>query len=250
VVDPSGIPVVGTVVVALELSSGDFHTVQQVNADAQGNFRFDNVAPVPSQSAGYAIMVAARAAHDPGTAPGSPGSFYAPALLLPGGDVFGSGDPILPGTNVGTIGLRFTNQADILGTVTSTDSTQKVPVPIHVKFAPMRIFTLDFVFDYPWVGAAPEFGTQPGANCPAGTACVSFDLFPVPSSPVEEAVFNKAGYTFSPSQTAPNFELPLNAFSAASEQPDCNPNNITLFANNLQSDAGNNAGTAAFTACQ
>lgn len=250
VVDPSGVPVVGTVIVALELSSGDFHTVQQVNADAQGNFQFNNVQPIPSQSVGYAIMVAARAAHDPGTAPGSPGSFYAPALLLPGGTVFGPTDPIVPGTNVGTITLRFTSQGDIDGTVTSTDSTQTVPVPIKVQLPPMRVFTRDFVFDYPWVNQPAPFNTQPGASCPAGTACASFILSPVPTDPVEEAVFSKSGYTFSPSQSGANFEVNLNAFSLLNGQPDCNPNNNTLFANGLKSDSPNNVGPAAFTSCQ
>ncbi|HEX4603311.1 MAG TPA: carboxypeptidase-like regulatory domain-containing protein, partial [Candidatus Angelobacter sp.] len=89
VVDPSGVPVVGTVIVSLEHGPGDFGVIKQTNADAQGNFRFNNVPAVPSGQEGYAIVVAARAAHDPGTAPGSPGSYYAPAILLPGGGNFG-----------------------------------------------------------------------------------------------------------------------------------------------------------------
>ena len=157
VVDPSGVPVAGTVVVDLERGGGDFFTFMQTTADALGNFRFNNVPPLPAGSTGYAIMVAARAAHDPGTAPGAPGSFYAPALLLPGGGPFTPGDPILPGTNVGTIQLRFTSQGDIHGTATSTDSSGTVPVPIQVKIAPMRIFTRDFLFDR--TGAAVQHRT-------------------------------------------------------------------------------------------
>lgn len=195
-------------------------------------------------------MVAARAAHDPGTAPGAPGSFYAPALLVPGGGPFVPGDPIIPGTNVGTIGLRFTSQGDIEGSVTSTDSTQKIPVPIQVQLPPMRIFTLDFVFDYPWIGAAPQFNTAPGPSCPAGTACASFQLNPVPTDAVEEAIFSKQGYTFSPSQTAPNFILTLNAFSLLNGKPDCNPTSTELFANTLHPDAGTTVGPAAFISCQ
>lgn len=250
VVDPSGVPVVGTVVVDLELSRGDFFTFRQTTADAQGRFRFDNVPPLPSQSVGYAIMVAARAAHDPGTAPGAPGSFYAPALLVPGGGAFVPGDPILPGTDVGTIQLRFTSQGDIEGSATSTDSTQKLPIPIHVQLPPMRIFTLDFVFDYPWIGPAPQFNTAPGASCPAGTACGSFQIAPVPTDRVEQAIFSKTSYTFAPSETAANFILTLNAFSLLNSKPDCNPNSITLFANTLNPDAATNVGPAAFTSCQ
>jgi hypothetical protein len=67
VVDPSGAPVVGTVVVDLECGGGDFFTLMQTTADAQGRFRFNNVPPLPALSTGYAIMVAARAAHDAGT---------------------------------------------------------------------------------------------------------------------------------------------------------------------------------------
>ena len=249
VVDPSGVPVVGTVVVDLERGGGDFFTFMQTTADAQGRFRFNNVPPLPAQSTGYAIMVAARAAHDPGTAPGSPGSFYAPALLLPGNGVFGAGDPIVPGIDVGTIGLRFTSQGDMEPSATSTDSSGTVPVPIKVKIAPMRIFTLDFLFDYPWIGPAPTFQTAPGPSCPAGTACGGITLNVVPESAVEQAVFSKAGNTFAPSQTAPNFVLPMNAISLLNGQPDCNPSEVDLFANTLNPDAATPVGPAAFTSC-
>jgi hypothetical protein len=59
VVDPSGAPVHGLVIVSLEHGPGDFTVVKQTNADAQGNFRFDNVAAVPAGQEGYAIVVAA-----------------------------------------------------------------------------------------------------------------------------------------------------------------------------------------------
>jgi len=250
VVDPSGVPVVGTVVVDLERGGGDFFTFMQTTEDAQGRFRFNTVPPLPPQITGYAIMVAARAAHDPGTTPGAPGSFYAPALLVPGGGPFVPGDPILPGTDIGTIQLRFTSQGDIEGSVTSTDSTQKVPIPVHVKFPPMRIFTLDFVFDYPWVGPAPQLTTAPGPNCAAGTACASFQLSVVPTDRVEQAIFSKAGYTFAPSDNAANFILTLNAFSLLNGKPDCNPPSVQLFANTLAPDAGTTVGPTAFVGCQ
>ena len=252
IVDPSGVPVVGTVVVALEKGPGDFSIFMETTADASGHFRFNNVPVFPTsgqETNAYAIMVAARAAHDPGTAPGSPGSFYAPALLLSGNGSFGPGDPIQPGTDVGTIRLNFTSQGDMEITATSTDSSGTVPVPIQVKIAPMRIFTLDFLFDYPWLGKAPTFNTAPGASCSAGTACGGITLDVVPESPVEEAVFSKAGNTFSPSQTAPNFELPLHAFSLLNGQPDCNPSEVDLFANTLHPDAATPVGPAAFTGC-
>jgi len=241
--------VVGTVVVALERGPGDLSIFMETTADAQGHFTFKNVPPVAQGSEGYVIMVAARAAHDPGTAPGSPGSFYAPALLLPGGGNFGPGDPIVPGTDVGTIRLNFTSQGDMEISATSTDSSGKVPVPIHVKMAPMRIFTLDFLFDYPWIGPAPTFNTAPGPSCPAGTACGGITLDVVPESPVEQAVFSKAGNTFSPSGTPPNFEVPLNAFSLLNGQPDCNPSDEELFANTLHPDAATPVGPAPFTGC-
>jgi hypothetical protein len=251
VVDQSGAPIAGNVVVALERPGGDFSIFMQTTADAHGHFRFNNVPAFQSNGTtnNYAIMVAARAAHDPGTAPGSPGSFYSPALLLSGNGVFGPGDPIVPGTDVGTITLFFTGQGDVSGSVTSTDSTQKIPVPIHVKFAPSRIFTLDFFFEYPWIGAPPELTTKPGASCPAGTACGNFDFFPIPTSPVEQAVFSKAGYTFLASQTSPNFQFNLNAFSLLNGQPECNPSSMALFDNALTPDAGSAAGTAQFTGC-
>src|SRR5438874_2180614 len=76
VVDPSGAPVVGTVIVSLEREVGDFFILEQTNADAQGRFRFDNIPAVPAGNEGYAIVVAARQA---------PGEFYTPVILLPGG---------------------------------------------------------------------------------------------------------------------------------------------------------------------
>jgi hypothetical protein len=241
VVDPSGAPVHGLVIVSLEHGPGDFTVVKQTNADAQGNFRFDNVATVPAGQEGYAIVVAARDV---------PGSFYAPVILLPGGGNFGAGDPIVPGTNVGTIGLRFTSQADIEGNVTSTDSTQKVPVPIHVSFGLLGIFTRDFVFKYPLIDAPGAFNTATGPTCPAGTACASYVLNTVPSDPAEEAVFNKNGYTFGPTQSGASFSIFLSATSLLNGKPTCNPQTLEVGANNLIPDSPNQAGTAAFTSCQ
>lgn len=248
--DPSGAPVVGTVEVALLIGIGDFSTFKIVNADANGNFRFDNV-PAPSGSSeGYAIMVAARAAHDPGTAPGTPGSYYTPALLLPGNGPFGPGSPIVPGTNVGTIPLRFTSQGELQGLVTSTNSSQTVPVPIHTVISSAGIFTRDFIFDYPLIPSPAAFNTQAGASCPAGTACANYTIDVVPTDPVEEAVFNTSGYTFAPSQTAANFTLRIDAFSLANNKPTCISPELAVGANDLKPDSSNAIGTAQFQGCQ
>jgi hypothetical protein len=241
VLDPSGASVHGTVIVSLEHGPGDFGVVKQTNADAQGNFRFDNVPAVPPGQEGYAIVVAARDV---------PGSFYTPVILLPGGGNFGAGDPILPGTNVGTIGLRFTSQADIEGNVTSTDSTQKVPVPIHVSFGLLGIFTRDFVFRYPLIDAPGPFNTATGPTCPAGTACASYRLSTVPSDPAEEAVFNKNGYTFAPTQSGASFSIRLDATSLANGKPTCNPQELEVAANGLKPDSPNQAGNATFMFCK
>ena len=241
VLDPSGAPVHGLVIVSLERGPGDFGVVKQTNADAQGNFRFDNVAAIPAGQESYAIVVAARDV---------PGSFYAPVILLPGGGNFGAGDPIVPGTNVGTIGLRFTSQADIEGNVTSTDSTQKVPVPIHVSFGLLGIFTRDFVFRYPLIDAPGPFNTAAGPTCPAGTACAAYILQTVPSDPAEEAVFNKNGYTFAPTQSGASFSIRLDATSLLNGKPTCNTPELEVGANNLKPDSPNQAGTAAFMSCQ
>lgn len=242
VLAPSGAPVPGVVIVSLERGPGDFNVVEQTDADAQGNFRFDNVAPVPAGQEGYAIVVAARDV---------PGSFYAPAILLPGGGNFGAGDPIIPGTNVGTIGLRFTSQADIEGNVTSTDSTQTIAVPVHVSgLGLLGIFTRDFVFKYPLIDAPGAFDTAAGPSCPAGTACASYRLDTVPSDPAEEAVFNKSGYTFAPTQSGASFSIFLSATSLLDGKPTCNPQTLEVGANNLKPDSPNQAGTASFISCR
>ena len=241
---------VGTVEVALLIGIGDFSTFKIVNADASGNFRFDNV-PAPSGSSnGYAIMVAARAAHDPGTTPGSPGSYYTPALLLPGNGPFGPGSPIVPGTNVGTIPLRFSSQGELQGMVTSTNSAQTTPVPIHVVINSAGIFTRDFVFDFPFIPPPPAFNTQAGASCPAGTACFNYTIDVVPTGPVDEAIFNTSGYTFAPSGTAANFTLRFDAFSLANNKPTCTTPELDGGANNLIPDSSNTVGTAQFQGCQ
>ena len=231
----------GIVIVSLEQGPGDFGIVKQTNADAKGNFRFENVAAVPAGNEGYAIVVAARQV---------PGQFYTPAILLPGGGNFGAGDPIIPGINVGTISLRFTTQADIEGDVTSTDSTQKVPVPIHVTMGPLGIFTRDFVFKYPLIFAPGPFNTAAGPTCPAGTACASYMLQTVPSDPAEEAVFNKNGYTFAPTQSGASFSIRLDATSLLNGKPTCNPQELEVGANNLKGDSPNQAGTAIFMSCR
>lgn len=240
-VDPSGAPVKGTVIVSLEAETGDYTILKQTNADAQGNFHFDNVPPVPAGQDSYAIVVSAREAT---------GSFFTPAILLPGGGNFGAGDPIIPGTNVGTIGLRFTTQGDIEGNVTSTDSTQKIPVPIHVTLGPLGIFTRDFVFQYPLIGAPGGFDTAAGPTCPAGTACAAYQLNTVPTDPADEAVFNKNGYTFGPTQSGANFDIFLSATSHLNGKPTCNPQTVEVFANDLKADSPNPASPAAFTSCQ
>ena len=241
VLDPSGAPVHGTVIVSLERGPGDFSVVKQTNADAQGNFRFDNVPAVPAGQETYAIVVAAR---------NVPGDFYTPAILLPGGGNFGAGDPIVPGTNVGTIGLRFTTQGDIEGNVTSTDSTQKVPVPIHVSFGLLGIFTRDFVFRYPLIPAPTSFDTATGSTCPAGTACAAYQLSTVPTDPAEEAVFNRNGYTFAPTQSGASFSIRLDATSQLNGKPTCNPQELEVGANGLKADSPNQAGDAHFLSCQ
>lgn len=251
VTDINGAPIVGKVQVALEAPLGDFRAVMVDTADAQGNFLFPRVPPLSSFNS-YALVISARAAHDPGTAPGTPGSFYAPAILVSGQGSFGpGGDPIVPGTDVGTIALHFTSQGDIQGSVTSTDSTHAIPVPIQVQFAMLRTFQADFFFDYPLPDGGPmAISTAPGPGCPAGTACASFTVTPIPTSPVEFAVFSKSGYSFSPFPTGPNFALPLNAVSLITDQPDCNPSSLQLEANSLQPDQANQAGTATFQGCQ
>lgn len=256
VTDINGVPINGTVTVALEKpAGGSFVIFMQTNADAQGNFRFNNVppfTPTGGNALNYALVVAARNTTGPGAPTGAAGSFYVPTILVSGVCCFGTGgDQIVPGTNVGTIHLGFTSQGDIEGTVTSSDASGTVPVPIQVNFGPMQTFVHDFFFDYPWPQPAPQLTTAPGTACPAGTACGSFILSPVPTDEPQFAIFSKSGYTFAPSGTATNFTLVLNAVSLLNGKADCNPSTLTLQTNSpLNPDAGNPAGTAAFRSCQ
>ena len=194
-------------------------------------------------------MVTARAAHDPGTAPGLPGSYYAPALLFSGQTTFApDGDSIEPGTNVGTIQLRFSGQGMLAGNVTSTDSSQKIPVPVHATLGFLAIFTRDFEFDYPLIPSPPAFNTKPGASCPTGTACGTYQ-FAIPTDALEEAVFSKSGYTFAPTQSGANFIIPVNPFSLLNGKPDCN-GGTDAFANTFKANTTNQAGDANLTSCQ
>jgi hypothetical protein len=244
VVDPSGAPVHGIVIVSLVSPGIEFSILKQTNADAQGNFRFDNVPAVPANFESYPIVVAARQVN---------GDFYAPAILLPGNSdsgIFGVGDPIIPGTNVGTIGLRFSAQGNIEGNVTSTDSTQKIPVPIHVTMA-LGIFMNDRVLPYPLIDAPGPFDTAAGPACPAGTACFVYRLNAVPTDLAERAVFHKAGYTFTPSQFGVNYQIFPSATSLLNGKPTCNPQSLVVFAAELKPDSPNQAGPDAnFTSCQ
>lgn len=254
--DINGVPINGAVTVALEKpAGGSFAVFMQTNADAQGNFRFNKVPPfmpTDGNALNYALVIAARNTTGPGAPTGAAGSFYLPAILVSGVCCFGpGGDQIVPGTNVGAIRLGFTSQGDITGNVTSTDASGTIPVPIQVKFGPMQTFVHDFFFDYPWPEPPPQLTTALGTACPAGTACGSFDLFPVPTDQPQFAIFSKSGYTFAPSGDPTNFTLVLNAVSLITRQPDCNPSTLTLQTNSpLNPDAGNPAGTAAFKACQ
>ena len=249
-------PINGTVVVGLEQpAGGSFKLFMQANANAQGNFVFNNVPPFSHGSGNannYALVIAARNTTGPGAPPGAAGAFYVPTILVSGVCCFGSGgDPIVPGTNVGTIHLGFTSQGDITGAVNSTDATGTVPVPIHVTFAPMQTFVHDFFFDYPWPEPAPTLDTAPGTACPSGSACANFDLFPIPTDQFAFAIFSKSGYTFAPSGTPTNFVLVLNATSLVAGKPDCNPSTLTLQARSpLAVDGPTNAGTASFKGCQ
>jgi hypothetical protein len=256
VTDINGSPINGTIVVGLEVpAGGSFKLFKQTNADAHGNFKFTNVPPFThpnGEANNYALVVAARNTTGPGAPPGAAGAFFVPTILVSGQCCFGTeGDPIVPGTNVGTIHLGFTSQGDITGAITSTDASGTVPVPVHVTFGPMQTFVHDFFFDYPWPESAPSLNTAPGSTCAAGSACASFDLFPVPTDQFAFAIFSKAGYTFSPSGTPSNFVLVLNATSLVTGKPDCNPSTLTLQAGPpLAVDASTNAGTAAFKGCQ
>jgi hypothetical protein len=100
------------------------------------------------------------------------------------------------------------------------------------------------------IDAPGPFDTAASPTCPAGTACFAYQLNTVPTDPAEEAVFNKAGYTLTPTQSGANFDIFLSATSHVNGKPTCNPQTLEVFANALKADSPNQASPASFTSCQ
>ena len=92
-------------------------------------------------------------------------------------------------------------------------------------------------------GAKPAKPAKPAGKLADGVEQVLDD-------PAEEAVFNKNGYTFGPTQSGASFSIFLNATSLLNGKPTCNPQTLEVAANNLKPDSPNQAGDAAFSSCQ
>ncbi|HET7873532.1 MAG TPA: carboxypeptidase-like regulatory domain-containing protein [Terriglobales bacterium] len=216
----TGLPISGFVLVSLEKPAGDFIILSQTLADASGNFRFDNVpvnVPGDSTGNGFAIMI---------TAQGADGSLFAPALLTSGGGDLGSGDAIVPGTNVGTIPLQRSAAAPLTGSVSSTNASN-TPISVRVHLAaPVVLFT-GHHFPVPFAQQPADLITD-AANvaCSGGSgACALFSLT-LPASTLQVATFNRSGFVLIPSAQPVSHQFVFQAFSVITSQPDCTPNTV------------------------
>jgi hypothetical protein len=240
----TGLPIGGSVLVSLEKPAGDFIIQSQALADASGNFHFDNVpANVPTDNTGngFAIVI---------TSQGADGTLFTPALLASGGGDLGSGDAIVPGTDLGTITLQRSAIAAVTGTVSSSSVTN-APISVRVHLAaPMTVFS-GHHFPVPFAQQPVDLITDPtNTSCSAGHgACAPFSLA-LPASPLQVATFSRLGFVFTPSSQALNYQLVFEAFSVISNQPDCMPS--TVVGPSFLLLAGQNPPSAnqAFLGCQ
>jgi filamentous hemagglutinin family protein len=121
-------PIQGTVVVALEApTTNGFVIIAQTTADTNGNFSFTNV---PSSTA-LAVLISAQAGSN----------FFIPVIVAGGGSgvpstaSFANATAIVPGTNIGTIGLTLpSGQSSILVNTTSPNPTGLQEVVGGVSF--------------------------------------------------------------------------------------------------------------------
>lgn len=228
---------------ALERPQGDFSILLQTIADSLGNFHFDNVPIVVSDAAGngYAIMV---------TAQDSTGTLFTPALLTSGGGDLGSGDAIVPGTNVGIILLQLSSTGTITGTVSSSDLTN-TPVSVRMHLAaPLTVFS-GRRFAVPFAVQPPDLITDPAnVTCSHGSgACAAFSLL-LPASPLQVATFNRLGFVFVPSAQPANYQPVFQAFSVVTNQPDCTPNIIQGLSSSLAPGQTVTLANQQFMVCQ
>ena len=191
--------------------------LMQTIADAQGHFQFDNVSQRVS-----AIMTSAI---------GSDGTLYTPALLLSNDLSGSSGDPIVPGTDVGTIALQHSSTTGFMdGTVSSSDAENNNPVSVRVTASLMTTFTLDRPFPVALPIPPQKFKTDTAViSCGDGHGACAAYTFQVPTDRLQRAFYSHSGYSFAPVSERPNYAPIFSAFSLDSGQPDCSPSTIKQF---------------------
>ena len=229
-------PISGVVAVALEAMGGDFKLVMRTEADAQGNFTFNNVAP-----GNYAIVAEALT---------SQGQLSIPAILVSGGGAFGPGAAISPGTNVGKVPLSLptmTPSTELLtGVVTSKDANGE-PVSVKVTFD-FPAFVADFIFIVPNPVTTPLL-TMPNCSGDQNIACANFNVASPATTPFF-GVFTPPNTVLQPFSGPPVFGLQANAFSVSTSLPDCTPPVQSTGTINASPGAVITVGPIQFTGCQ
>ena len=210
----TGVPVSGTVAVALEgADPSDFSIFAQTIADAQGQFRFDNVVPSP-HGWGWTIGVSAKS---------SDGTLFAPTLLVSATIAGRSGDAIEPGTDVGAITLVPSPTGTIRGNIFS-QNVDGMPQSVNVLIDPMWGFALDRNFTIPWIDGAPKFTTHDSdpACGTQGYACSVYTIT-MPTANVWLATYDRNGNQFHTSGTPVSYKADFNASSVKTGASDCLP---------------------------
>ena len=237
----TGKPIAGTVIIDLEAPApGDYVTVAEVAADANGKFTFANVAAGKP----YAVVISASAGEN----------YYLPTIIAGGGTgapdsaPWGHAMAITPGTNLGTIGVSPATSTVPVGVPVTSQNAAGQVTPVTVQFT-LRELVTDWVFTIPWaITPAPSVTTGPDPSCNAGTDCAAAQLT-IPAMNTVYAPYNPNGMSFS-TDTSYDLNIVGAAFVPGSQTATCSPQQNASTLSNITPGQKLTAASLDFKGCQ